>query len=126
MPLAFAWFCAMGAVVANVAANVSLKKLATGLKFDGIGPLVTSVLLTPWSWIAGGSCAVLLTLYVLAIRTLPLGVTYITVSSLALAGLTVIDVVTGGKTLDFWWLAGLSFVILGTSMLVFSVSELPR
>lgn len=107
-------FLALGlAILANVIANISLKRTMQGLEVDGLRSIILGLLGSGLFWLGIGCLAVLLSSYLFAIRIIPLGIAYAGVTSLTIALLTIWGVLYGGESLGPVRLIGIIAVILG-------------
>lgn len=116
-----AWIALGAAVVANVTANLSLHRAVTVVDARLSLKTALDLLTTPWSWLGGASCLVLIIAYLMAIRTLPLSVSYATVTTLAMALLLAVGVLSGTESLTLARGAGLALVMAGVALLTLSV-----
>lgn len=107
-------FLALGlAILANVLANISLKRAMQGLEVDGLRSIVLGLIGSGAFWMGICSLAVLLSAYLFAIRIIPLGVAYAGVTSLTIALLTIWGMLYGGENVGMLRLIGIVAVILG-------------
>lgn len=107
-------YLALGlAIVANVVANISLKRAMQDLEVDGLRSVVTGLVGSGAFWLGICCLAVLLSSYLFAIRLIPLGIAYAGVTSLTIALLTVWGMLYGGEQVGTLRLFGIIAVILG-------------
>jgi multidrug transporter EmrE-like cation transporter len=107
------WAALLVAVAANVAANTALKiAMSSPLSRSGRG-LLLELLGKPSLWIGLVLCGVLLVSYLAALRGLPASVAYAMVTTLAMAGLLVVDSSVFGVPLSGTRLLGAAFAVSG-------------
>lgn len=112
------WFFVLGAIAANISLNICLKIVST-LIGPNVVPLTLlgRVLSHPAFWLAGISGLLLLGCFVLAIRSIPLSMSYATITGGAMAGLAVFSLLLGHEQFNLLRLAGLTLVIAGVAMM---------
>ena len=101
------------AACANVALNLLLKQGARGLDTSGLVPLIGSLILSIWFWLACLSAAVLLTAFVTAIRSYSLSLTYTAVTALAMVALTLLGVAMQTEQVSLLRGVGLTLIVSG-------------
>lgn len=112
------WIALAIAVLANVITNVSLK---LAVKKVAVGPVegrTVEFLLQPWTWV--GLCAglVLLGSYIVAIRSISLGVSYAVVTTFSLVFITIAASYVLQERITPWVLLGIGLIIVGIFILV--------
>ncbi|SLN68045.1 hypothetical protein PEL8287_03772 [Roseovarius litorisediminis] len=116
-----AWFFIAMATIANVSLNLCLKAISPSLYFDTPLALLGRLLSSPWAWLGFISGVVLLASFALALRSMPLSVTYIVITCSAMVLLTVLGAVLGYESLSFLRSFGLAFIILGLVLVTQSI-----
>lgn len=111
------WIFVILAIVSNVSINLSLKGLSAVLQPGSEGPLVLRILSSPFAWLALISGLILLGSFTMAIRSLPLSVSYSVITGAAMAALALIGLIAGYEQLSLPRLAGLSMVIVGIAVM---------
>ena len=113
------------AIIANVVSNLLLKKAMVTAKGDTVRETVFGVLTSVWAW-AGFLClAVLLVSYLTAIRTLPLGPSYATVTAMTIAMLTAWGMLSGTEPLTVIKLVGIGAIIIGFILITVPFGRAP-
>lgn len=108
------WVALCLAIAANIVANMALKSAMTANLPSGSRTFAPAVLLSqPTLWIGLVSAFVLLACYLFAIRTLPISVAYILVTSLAMVGIVICESVMFGLALSLSKIAGMVCVVFG-------------
>jgi|GEM_PF-3079282 len=108
------WILLSVAILANVATNLCLKKMATGIDLsESIVPLFVGVLTSIWFWAAAFSGVLLVGSYVLALKRIDLSASYAVVTSGALLLLTLYAVVGLGEHLSMLRGVGLVVIVAG-------------
>ena len=111
------WIALILAVLANLSANIAFKKAAQAIG-NHSGPVsLLRVLETPWFWVGGGFCVLLLGSYLFAIRIVELPVAYAAVTGLSLIGLTVVSVFVFDAHMSLQRIIGVLFVCAGIVLL---------
>ena len=111
------------AIAGNTIANIALKRAMLGV---GTGSRTEAVLVLLGSgafWLGLASAGVLLVSYLVAIRTLPLGASYATVTGTTIALLTVWGIVTGTEPADPVRLAGVGAIVVGFVLVTVSLGR---
>lgn len=107
-------YLALGlAIIANVVANIMLKRAVQGLDTESVRSIALSMLGSGAFWIAICSLTILLSSYLFAIRLVPLGVAYAGVTSVTIALLTAWSMLYGGESLGWLRVFGIAAIILG-------------
>lgn len=112
------WIALCIAILANVLANVSLKLAVENAGRVTGGVSVFTFLQQPWAWVGVFAAAVLLASYLVAIRHVGLGVSYATVTSVALVLVTVLASIVFGETLTLVSIAGVTLIVAGVALVV--------
>ncbi len=116
------WFFIILAIAANVSANLCLKIAARSLETTSFPSVATGLLTSVWAWAGGVSCIVLLASYVIAIRTLPLSVSYAMVTIISLSIITIWGGFLGDESFSLLRAGGIVLISAGTLLLVLSTS----
>lgn len=111
------WTALAIAVGANILANVSFKVAMTNYDANASGGNFFYLLQSWPLWIGILAASVLLGAYLFAIRALPIGVAYVSVTSLAMVGLVVSEKIFFGNPLGISKMVGLLLVVAGISMI---------
>lgn len=111
------WIFVILAVVSNVCLNLSLKGLSGSLSPGAEGSLVLRIVVSPFAWLALICGLVLLGSFTMAIRSLPLSMTYSVITGAAMALLALVGLLAGYEQLSLPRLAGLSMVIVGIAVM---------
>lgn len=82
------WAALALAIMANVAANTSLKQAMISVSTDSDKSILLQVLAVPSFWIGLVFAGVLLLSYLVAIRNMPVGTAYAFTTSLAMVGIS--------------------------------------
>ena len=107
-------YVALGiAVLANFTANIALKRAMQQVGGGSLGDILLGLLGSLAFWTGIGSAVVLLSAYLFAIRTLPLGTSYAAVTALTIAALTVWGFWTGSDPVTIFKAIGVMAIILG-------------
>lgn len=114
-----AWIALIVAVLANVLTNVSLKLAVKNVSDASPEQLLTSFLTQSWTWIGMFSGGVLLGSYLVAIRSLGLGFSYATVTSLALVLITTTATFVLDERPTPATFLGIALVLLGIVVLTY-------
>lgn len=109
----FYWSALAIAIGSNVGANVALKVAMSSLGDAGGGPLILRVAQQLSFWIGLVLAGVLLLSYLFAIRHIPVSLAYISVTSLAMVGLLIVDLVWFGQPATLTKLFGVCLVVGG-------------
>jgi small multidrug resistance pump len=114
-----AWLALVVAVLANVVANVALK-YAVRKTPDSAEHFLTSFFTQTWTWI--GLCAggILLASYLLAIRSIGLGISYAVVTSAALVLVTISAAVAFHERISAATIVGMGLIMLGIAVLAYT------
>lgn len=112
------WIALCVAILANVLANVSLKLALEKAGHAAGGVSILTFLQQPWAWAGVFAAAVLLASYLVAIRYVGLGVSYATVTSVALVLITVLASMVFGETLTLASIAGVTLIVAGVALVV--------
>lgn len=112
------WFYLAIAIVSNVGTNLFLKKTMNTVNAPLGLELGRQMLFSPWLWAALVTGGVLLTSYLLAIRTLDLSVSYAFVTSAALLGITVTSSVVFGEPFTGLKVTGVFLIISGLMLIL--------
>jgi multidrug transporter EmrE-like cation transporter len=107
------WTLILLAAAANVVLNLCLRQTARGLDVSTPQSILLSVLGSPWSWAAMVSGLALLGLFVAAVRTFPLSLTYTAVTALAMVALTALGVILQLESVSAIRVAGLGLIVAG-------------
>jgi len=108
-----AWIFLAIAIVANVLTNVALKRAAQSVEVFSFPKLLLDLMTSSWMWVGFVSALVLVACYMLAIRSLPLSVGYVSVTSMAMVGITLVGVLTGTEVLSLPRVIGICLVLAG-------------
>ena len=112
------WVYLSIAVVANIATNLLLKKTMNSIHEPFGMDLLWQAILSPWLWSALVTGFLLLGSYLLAIRTLELSLSYATVTSAALVGITILSTLLFGDTLTIVKIIGIISIIFGLILII--------
>lgn len=118
-----AYFALLLAVLGNTIANIALKRAMQGMDAENRLQAVLGLLGSGFFWLGIGSAGVLLVSYLFAIRTLPLGASYATVTALTIAILTAWGMVTGAEPADAVRLAGIAAIVVGFVLVTVSLGR---
>lgn len=110
------WTLIFIAATANVVLNLCLKQTGQGVNPESLKTIVVSLLLSPWSWLAGISAVILLTAFVAAVRQYSLSLTYTAVTALAMVALTIVSVALRYESITSTRVAGLTFIVVGLAL----------
>lgn len=107
-------YVALGiAVIANFVANLALKRAMQQVGGGGLGDTLATLIGSLAFWIGIGSAMVLLGAYLFAIRTVPLGISYATVTALTIALLTAWGTLSGADPFSAVKMTGVAVIIFG-------------
>lgn len=107
------WAALALAIMANVAANTSLKQAMISVSTDSDKSILLQVLAVPSFWIGLVFAGVLLLSYLVAIRNMPVGTAYAFTTSLAMVGIIIVEHRLFGTPVGMSKAAGIAFVALG-------------
>lgn len=110
---AFYWGALVVAVIANVTANTALKIAMASISPDSDKGVALQVLGTASFWVGLFFCGILLVSYLAAIRSLPVSVAYVLVTSLAMVGLVIVERILLGVPLETARILGMGLAICG-------------
>ncbi|KAA0969344.1 hypothetical protein FPY71_12365 [Aureimonas fodinaquatilis] len=110
------WTLIFVAAAANVVLNLCLKQTGQSVNPESLKSIIISLLMSPWSWLAGISAVILLTAFVAAVRQYSLSLTYTAVTALAMVALTVVSVALRYESISTTRVAGLTFIIVGLAL----------
>jgi multidrug transporter EmrE-like cation transporter len=112
-----ALFAAVGAnVVSNVAFKLGMQRVALPTDASPVHVLF-EILRQPWLWVGGVFAAVLLGLYLFAVKGVPLGVAYPTVAGLAMVGIHAAGILLLGERFSVAGACGVLAIVLGVCLL---------
>lgn len=111
------WACLFAAVMFNIVSVSSLKSAVTGIEMAAPGRMVGQLLSVPAFWVGIVFAGLLLTSFLVAIRGLPLSITYALVTSLSMVGMTVSGAIFFGEALTVLKFAGVLLIIGGVVIL---------
>jgi quaternary ammonium compound-resistance protein SugE len=111
------WTMLVIAVIANACTNIAFKYAVISPSLQAEDAKWNTLLFNPWLWAGGVSGLILLGSYLVAIRTIDLGIAYAAVTSLALVLLTAASALLFGEQLDVRKLIGIALVISGITLL---------
>lgn len=112
-------YLALGiAVAANFTSNLALKRAMQQVEGGGLFRTATTLAGSMAFWTGIGCALVLLAAYLYAIRTLPLGISYATVTGLNIALLTGWGVLSGTDPVSLIRMVGVGVIILGFVLVV--------
>lgn len=107
-------FLALGvAVAANFVANLALKRAMVQVEGGGLVAIALTLLGSLAFWIGIGSAMVLLAAYLYAIRTVPLGISYASVTALTIGLLTTWGFLSGAEPVTLTRMIGVAVIIAG-------------
>lgn len=107
-------YMALGiAVIANFVANLALKRAMQQAGSGSLADILFALLASIWFWSGIISAVVLLGAYLFAIRTVPLGVSYATVTALTIALLTTWGFLLGSDSFSVIKIVGVTAIIAG-------------
>ena len=113
----FYWGALAIAIVANISANTALKKTMTSVSGSSGKELVLHVLTQASFWIATIFLGILLISYLAALRSVPVSVAYVAVTSFALVGLVIVERFYLGAPLGVTKLFGVALVVSGVVLM---------
>ncbi|MEM1025618.1 MAG: SMR family transporter [Myxococcota bacterium] len=108
-----AWVFLAVAIVANVLTNVALKRAAQSVEVFSFPGVLSDLITSHWMWVGFVSALVLVGCYMMAIRSLPLSVGYVSVTSMAMVGITLVGVLSGSEVLSVPRIIGICLVLAG-------------
>ena len=111
------WFFLLVAVAGNIGANISFKYFVRNTKFERDSASVANALLQPSLWIGVLLGVMLLGCYLVAIRTIPIGVAYSVATGLSIAGVTCAGALLYGELVSLRALMGIAVVFLGVTLI---------
>lgn len=109
---------------ANILANTSLKRAAEAVRGKA-GPveIVKGLLFSPSFWLGLVAAGALLLLFLLALRETPVSLAYPVVTSLAIAGLLVLDYFVLGQAIGGVRLVGVFLIAAGVAAIFLGAPE---
>ena len=116
--MTLAWFALALAVCSNVVANISLKLAVKKASETDAGSAVAGFLLQPWTWLGVCAAVVLLGSFLVAIRELGIGISYATVTSLALVLITLLAAMIFKEPLNLAVFVGIALIVSGIVVLM--------
>ena len=116
------WIAIFVAVVANVIANIAIKKTSQQAPADYPVELLLQIISSAWFWLFGIASGVLVLSYIYAVRGVPLPIAYSAVSGLALLLITLVSRYLFHSTLGFFDYVGMALIFLGVVALSYSAS----
>jgi multidrug transporter EmrE-like cation transporter len=105
------------AVAANVSANVALRSAVRAIEPGSPLQIALQLAATPLAWLGALCLGILLGSFLLAIRFLPLGLSYAIVTSSVIMLLTLFDALVAGASLGPARIAGLGAILVGVLLL---------
>lgn len=90
-PKVIAWISLAFAIMANVVSNASIKAAVLRAPSELGFQYFLQILTEPRFWIGAACAGVVLGLYTVAIRSIPVSVAYMTITSMAMVGLVLVD-----------------------------------
>lgn len=112
-----AWLFVLIAIAANIWLNYSLKTLSFAVAHLPLLKALVRALSVPAFWVAGISGTMLLGCFMVAIRSLPLSVSYASITGGSVVGLAFVGYITQVEQLSSLRLAGLGGVVLGIALM---------
>lgn len=110
------WLFLILAALANIAANSSLRQAAQGIRGrSDIVAILTGLLVQPVFWLGLFAAGLLLLAFTLALRETPVSLAYPVVTSLAIAGLLVVDFFFLGQAIGAVRLLGVGLIVAGVA-----------
>lgn len=113
----FYWGALAVAVIANISANTALKMTMTSVSGGSGKEIILGVLTRTSFWVAVALLGVLLVSYLAALRSVPVSLAYVAVTSLALVGLVIVERVFLGSPLGATKLFGVVLVVFGVILM---------
>lgn len=110
------WTLILIAAGANVALNLFLRAGGREIDTSSLRHILTSIVQSPWMWLAVLSGGVLLTAFVAAVRVYSLSMTYTAVTALAMVVLTVIGAMVHDEQVSVMRVAGLTLIVAGLAI----------
>jgi len=107
------WAALVLAIIANVVANASFKQAMISVDTSLDKSILLQVLALASFWIGLGFAGVLIVSYLFAIRHFPVGTAYAVTTSLAMAGIIIVESRLFGTPVSTSKAAGIAFVALG-------------
>ena len=107
------WAALVLAIIANVVANTSFKQAMISVDTSLDKSILLQVLALASFWIGLGFAGVLFLSYLVAIRNLPVGTAYAFTTSLAMAGIIIVESQLFGTPVTTSKAAGIAVVALG-------------
>ena len=90
-PKVIGWISLAFAIVANVVSNSSIKAAVLRAPSELGLRYFVQILSEPRFWIGAACAGIVLGLYTVAIRSIPVSVAYMTITSMAMVGLVLVD-----------------------------------
>jgi multidrug transporter EmrE-like cation transporter len=112
------WLALFFCVIANVTANVSLKRFVQATDFEPTMQGLIQAVLQPWLWVSLFACGLVLGSYVYAIKVVPLSAAYPIVTSLATIGIALAGAFIFGESLKAAKIMGVLLVVSGVLMIM--------
>lgn len=106
------------AILANASANIFLKRAMETAGGGSTAAMIWTVITSATAWIGFASAGLLLISYLAAIRSLPLGPAYASVTGVTIAILTTWDTVAAGESLGLMKLSGIGLIVVGFILVV--------
>lgn len=111
------WLFLALAAAANIVANSCLRRAAQGIKGESAPQgIVLGLMAQPVFWIGLLSAGLLLLSFTLALREAPVSLAYPVVTSLAIAGLLVVDLALLGQAIGGLRLLGVALIVGGVCL----------
>lgn len=107
------WAALVLAIIANVVANASFKQAMISVDTSLDKSILLQVLALASFWIGLGFAGVLILSYLFAIRHFPVGTAYAVTTSVAMAGIIIVESRLFGTPVSTSKAAGIAFVALG-------------
>ena len=111
------------AVIGNTVANIALKRAMQDIGSGSRIQVLLGLLGSGFFWLGLISAGVLLVAYLVAIRTLPLGASYATVTALTIAILTSWGIFWGTEPADPVRMAGIGAIVIGFVLVTVSLGR---
>ena len=108
-----AWVLIALAVVSNVTANFMFKFAVATFPADPTFAALFKFAFNPYLWLGAICCTILLASYLLALREIELMVSYASVISLSLAGITIVTAILQRNGLQMTSVVGVVLIIAG-------------
>ena len=111
------WVFLLLAALANIAANSSLRQAAQRIKGEkDLIAILVGLLAQPVFWLGLLSAGCLLFAFTMALRETPVSIAYPVVTSLAIAGLLLLDYGLLGQPIGGLRLLGVALIIIGVAI----------